>query len=76
MCLAIPMKIIRCYPSGLGEVEHAGLNQEVDLSLLDDVKPGDYAIVHAGCAIEKLDQKEAECRLAYFAQLALEYEKA
>jgi len=34
--------------------------REVNIELLEDVRKGDYIIVHAGIAIEKLDEDEAE----------------
>lgn len=43
---------------------------EVNLALLPDIKTGDYIIVHAGFAIEKLDTDEAEKRISLFGELA------
>ncbi len=69
MCLAVPMKIIDIKPGFKGLVELDGSRRVVDLSLLDDAKPGDYVIVHAGFAIETLDQKEADATLDLFNEL-------
>ena len=41
----------------------------VDLSLIEDPAVGDYIIVHAGFAIEKLDEKEANERLDLFEKI-------
>ncbi len=49
----------------LGDVRYT-----VDLSLLEEAKPGQYLIVHAGFAIERLDEKEAKERIALFRELA------
>ncbi|MEP9410968.1 MAG: HypC/HybG/HupF family hydrogenase formation chaperone [Candidatus Brocadia sp.] len=58
MCLAVPMKLIK--NNGItGVVELGSLHKEIGLQLLEDVKVGDYVIVHAGYAIKKLDEKEA-----------------
>lgn len=58
MCLAIPMKLIK--NNGItGVVELGSLHKEIGLQLVEDVKVGDYVIVHAGYAIKKLDEKEA-----------------
>lgn len=58
MCLAVPMKLIK--NNGItGLVELGSLHKEIGLQLLEDVKVGDYVIVHAGYAIKKLDEKEA-----------------
>ncbi len=43
-----------------------GLEQEIDVRFLDNPRPGDYAIVHAGFAIDKLDPAEAEKTLELF----------
>jgi len=39
--------------------EIGGIEKEISIALVDDLKVGDYVIVHAGFAIEKLDEKEA-----------------
>lgn len=39
--------------------EAGGLDQEVRVDLIEDLSPGDYVIVHAGFAIQKMTQKEA-----------------
>lgn len=59
MCLAIPMKIKRI--SGeFAEVETAGLTRRVNIQMLPRVKAGDYIIVHAGFAIEKVNPEKAK----------------
>ena len=59
MCLAVPMKLIEIKEGQLGVAELDGVRCEVNFSLLENVAPGDYLIVHAGFAIEKLDEEEA-----------------
>lgn len=44
--------------------ELGSLQKEIGLQLLEDVKVGDYVIVHAGYAIQKLDEKEAAVTIA------------
>ena len=62
MCLAIPMKIIKIDgDSGLAEL--GGMKWKVNLMMLPDLNVGEYVIVHAGFAIERLDEKEAQVRL-------------
>lgn len=59
MCLGIPVKIVeKSGPKGIGEI--SGVKREVDLRFLEDVKKGDYVILHAGFAIQKLNEKEAK----------------
>ncbi|MEA1913620.1 MAG: HypC/HybG/HupF family hydrogenase formation chaperone [candidate division WOR-3 bacterium] len=58
MCLAIPMKLIQI--KGVkGIVELSGVKKEVSLKLLEEFKIGDYLIIHAGFAIERLNEEEA-----------------
>jgi len=73
MCLAVPMKLVEMN-GPLGVVELGGLRREVGLDLLADVRVGDYLIVHAGYAIEKLDEAEALKTLQLFRDLAGEDE--
>lgn len=59
MCLAIPMKVIQVGESEcLAELR--GLATKVRTDLVWDVKPGDYLLVHAGFAIQKLDETQAQ----------------
>jgi hydrogenase expression/formation protein HypC len=54
MCLAIPAKIIKINGQ-LAVVDFQGVQKEVNISLVD-VKAGDYVMIHAGFAIEKMDK--------------------
>ena len=69
MCLAIPMKVIEIKNSE-GIVELGGVQREVNLQLVEDVNVGDYILIHAGFAIQKLDREEAEKTLSYLRQMA------
>jgi len=68
MCLAIPMKVIEIN-GYLGMAEVGRVKREINLMLLDDVKIGDYVIVHAGSAIQKLDEAEAEKTLSLLREM-------
>ncbi len=60
MCLGIAMKVVEIYDGGLnGVVEAGGVKRHCFFHMVDDLKVGDYVIVHAGCAIEKIDEKDA-----------------
>jgi hydrogenase expression/formation protein HypC len=52
-----------------GIVEIGGVRMEIMLTLTPDAGVGDYLIVHAGFALEILDQKEAERTISLFRQL-------
>jgi hydrogenase expression/formation protein HypC len=66
MCLAVPMKIAKLLEEGKALVKQDELETEVDLSLIEKPKVGDYVIIHAGYAIDLLDLEEAEERLKLF----------
>ena len=76
MCLAIPMAIAEMRDDGLALTDSNSGVVIVDISLVPDAKIGDYIIVHAGYAIEKLDETEAKARIALFDQLVLSHEDA
>lgn len=68
MCLAIPMELIEIEGDN-GIVELSGVKKEVSLRLLDSVEIGDFLIIHAGFAIEKLDPEEAEKTLEIWREI-------
>ncbi len=68
MCLAIPMKIIQI-EDNKGIVHIGGVKREIGLQLLKEVQVGDYVIVHAGFAIQRLDEAEALETLSLFAEM-------
>ncbi|GAB4376383.1 MAG: hypothetical protein Kow0042_22650 [Calditrichia bacterium] len=58
MCLAVPMKLIQ-RDGEVGKVELGGVQRDINLMLLPEVTVGEYVMVHAGFAIQKLDEEEA-----------------
>jgi len=70
MCLATPMKIERIVDGRRAIVSEGKVQVEVDVSLLQNPRPGDHVIIHAGYAIETLSLAEAEERLELFRKLA------
>lgn len=69
MCLAVPGKVISIEGDGTGKVSYMGSTVLANLTLLPEVRVGDWVIVHAGFAISKLDQKEARKTLRLFKEL-------
>jgi hydrogenase expression/formation protein HypC len=59
MCIGVPMQILE-KKNGTGIVEINGVKREIGLMLLEDIDVGDWVIVHAGFAISKLEDEEAE----------------
>ena len=64
MCLAVPGRIISISDSGLmmrtGSVSFGGIVREINLSFVPNAQVGDYVIVHAGFALNTIDEREAE----------------
>jgi hydrogenase expression/formation protein HypC len=59
MCLAIPAKVISIEGSKANVDFGQSVLREVNVSLVD-AKAGDYVLVHAGYAIQVLEEKEAQ----------------
>jgi hydrogenase expression/formation protein HypC len=59
MCLGIPMKVLTI-KGDFAQVESGKLVRTASIQMLSHVRVGDYVIVHAGFAIEKLDPKKAQ----------------
>ncbi|ADG13305.1 HypC/HybG/HupF family hydrogenase formation chaperone [Methanocaldococcus infernus] len=72
MCLAIPCKVIEIIEENgvkFAIAEYKGVRQKANLSLLENVKVGDYILIHAGYAIEVLPEKEAKESLELWEEL-------
>jgi hydrogenase expression/formation protein HypC len=74
MCLAIPGKVISIEPGSdeifrIGVVSFDGINRQVNLAMVPEVKVNDYVLVHVGVAIQTLDEEEAMKTLEYLREL-------
>jgi len=69
MCLGIPAQVVSVAGDS-ATVEVGGARREVSVILLDGVESGEWVILHAGFAIQKLDPEEAEKTLALFREIA------
>jgi len=68
MCLAVPGKVLSL-DGDKGIVEIGNIKREVFMHLLSDVSVNEYVLVHAGCAIEKVDEEEAKITMDIFKEL-------
>ena len=72
MCLAVPAQVVEIDEAtdsatvALGEVK-----KSVSLALVEDVRPGDYLLIHVGYALNKISEEEAERTLQLFAEAGL-----
>ena len=72
MCLAIPGQVRDIYEANavrMGKVNFGGIVKEVCLEYLPEIKVGEYAIVHVGFAISKVDEASALETLEVLRQL-------
>jgi hydrogenase expression/formation protein HypC len=65
------MRVERLLPEGKALVRQDGLETVVDVSLVENARPGDYLIIHAGYAIEILDSADAAERLKLLEEAGL-----
>ena len=68
MCLAVPLRIAEINgKDAIGERD--GVQRKIRLDFIADPKVGEYVIVHAGFAIERLSREQAEEDLAAFREV-------
>ena len=68
MCLAFPLKILTVDgKTAVGEA--GGIRQTIRADLVPDLAPGDYAMVHAGFAIQKMSEADAAENLAFLQEV-------
>ncbi|MEA3496815.1 MAG: HypC/HybG/HupF family hydrogenase formation chaperone [Bacteroidota bacterium] len=65
MCLSIPAKVLEINGE-VAKVTLGGTEYNASLQLVEDVKIGDYVLIHTGFAIQKLSEKEAQETLKLF----------
>ncbi len=68
MCWAVPVKLVEV-DGEKGVVEFSGTRRDVGLHFIADPAVGDYVLLHAGFAIQKLDPQEAETTLGLWNEM-------
>jgi hydrogenase expression/formation protein HypC len=68
MCLSIPARIVSI-EGVMAEVSAGGTLFKAGMHMIEDAKIGDYVLLHAGFAIQKISEKEAEETLRLFDEL-------
>jgi hydrogenase expression/formation protein HypC len=74
MCLAVPGRIIEIDGQN-AKVDFGGVTREANLMLMEDAAVGEYVLIHAGFAIQRLNAEEAEETLRLYGELARALEK-
>lgn len=68
MCLGVPARVLSV--EGMSAiVDVGGARREISVMLLEEVREGDWVILHAGFAISKLSPEEAQRTLQYFREI-------
>jgi hydrogenase expression/formation protein HypC len=77
MCLAIPGRVVEIVDEQalLAKVDVSGVVRNVNIGLLEDVRPDDWVLIHVGFALSKVDEDEAQATLALLAQMGEAYEQ-
>jgi hydrogenase expression/formation protein HypC len=78
MCLAIPSELVGPVPGkpDLAVVEISGVRRRINVALLEgeDLRPGDWLLVHVGFALSKISESEARAVLEMLAEMGQPYE--
>jgi hydrogenase expression/formation protein HypC len=71
MCLAMPGRVVEIIDvaARTGRVDVLGRLRVVSLSLVDDVAPGDWVLVHMGVAVQRMEEPEAMETVRLFEEL-------
>jgi hydrogenase expression/formation protein HypC len=69
MCLAIPVEVTELLPDQMARVSIDGVGKIISVALIEDLRVGDYVILHVGYALAKIDPEEARRTLALLAEL-------
>ena len=72
MCIAWPMRLTDILTDKHGIADLDGVSRRISLRLLDNVQVGDYVLVHAGYAIEKVDPLKVAEQLKIMEELKAE----
>ncbi len=70
MCIGVPGMIVEIVETK-GVVQSRGIQQRVNLTLVPEAKIGDFVLIHAGVAIELINQQEANATLELLEELLL-----
>ena len=69
MCLAVPAQIVE-REDMLATVDVAGVQRQVSMLLLPEAQIGDYVLIHAGFAMQQIDEEEAKLTWSLLQEMA------
>lgn len=77
MCLGIPGEIVEIQTDrpDLAKVDVSGVRRAINIGLLEDeeLRPGDWILIHVGFALSKIDEQEAQAALDFLQTIGREY---
>jgi hydrogenase expression/formation protein HypC len=77
MCLGIPGRVVELLDvhEHLARVDVSGVGRVINIGLLEDedVRPGDWVLIHVGFAMSKIDEEEARLALASLQMLGAQF---
>lgn len=68
MCIAVPGRIVAIYKQ-MAQVSIMGVEAEINITFLEDVKVGEWVLVHTGYAISKIEEDSAKASQAFLEKL-------
>ncbi len=71
MCLAIPIRVEAVMQDQMARVTLGGVSKLVSIALVEDVRVGDYVLLHVGYALTRLDPDEAKRTLTLMHEAAV-----
>lgn len=71
MCLAIPGKVTSMEPNGMARIDIMGVTRTISLDLVPEAAEGDFVLVHAGFAIQMIDEQTAAETIEMLKELPL-----
>jgi hydrogenase expression/formation protein HypC len=69
VCLAVPSQVVSIDDARMATVSVMGVERTCSLRLVPDVQVGDYVLVHAGFAIQRVEEQDAAETLKLFAEM-------
>ena len=69
MCLAVPAQIVE-REDMLATVDVGGVQRQVSMLLLPEAQIGDYVLIHAGFAMQQIDEEEAKLTWSLLQEMA------
>jgi hydrogenase expression/formation protein HypC len=78
MCLGIPGEVIEILADrpDLAKVDVSGVKRAINIGLLseEEVRPGDWVLIHVGFALSKIDEDEARAAMEFLESIGKAYE--